>query len=250
MSVATDGSIELAPSAEIRIKNSESTEGMTLELVHNGSPVAEIMYHFSEKQSVQIVESILADVAHNSPIMETAGYQVKNFNDKILKNSATGIILTKSLVNDLYDDVKVGPSNVTDIGTLKENSGVGWMDNNRMLLSFAAGDTVGDSTKWFQTYMMINMGDPVAQVDINNPSVQIDGLDRSVGTQIADSRKSQIQNFFERDMNNDQYKDILVQYADGYLELFMNMHDKFRSLGNIAYLPKIKNSLVQIGDFV
>lgn len=34
-----------------------------------------------------------------------------------------------------------------------------------MLLSYAAGDTVGEATKWFHTYTFVNLGDPVAHVD-------------------------------------------------------------------------------------
>lgn len=123
------------------------------------------------------------------------------------------------------------------------------MGDNRMLLSYSAGDTVGEATKWFHTYMMINMGDPVASVEKNAIGTQIDGLDRSIGTQIADGRKSQIHDFFQKDMNADGLDDVLVQYVDGYMELLLNIHGKFRSMGYIAYLPRLQNSLVRVGDF-
>ena len=112
-------------------------------------------------------------------------------------------MVQRSLSDALFDDAKVGPRDIDDIGMLSENPGVGWMGNNRMLLSFAAGDSVGEATKWFHTYMMLNMGDPIASVRHGEPNTQVDGIDRSIGTQIADSRRSQIQNFFEKDMNGD-----------------------------------------------
>ncbi len=123
------------------------------------------------------------------------------------------------------------------------------MGDNRMLLSFAAGDTVGESTKWFHTYMLVNIGDPVASVNHGEPDTQIDGLDKSIGTQIADSRKSQIHDFFQKDMNADNLPDVLVQYSDGFMELLLNINGKFRSVGNIVYLPRLRNSLVQVADF-
>jgi hypothetical protein len=43
--------------------------------------------------------------------------------------------------------------------------GVGWQGNNRMLLSYAAGDTVGEASRWFHTYTMVNLGDPITHVD-------------------------------------------------------------------------------------
>lgn len=118
-----------------------------------------------------------------------------------------------------------------------------------MLLNFASGDTVGQSTKWFHTYMMVNMGDPVAHIEPNESGLQIDGIDKSLGIQIADSRKSQIHNFFEKDMNKDGLDDILVQYLDGYIELFLNLRGKFRSAGKIFYAPKIRDSKLDIADF-
>lgn len=86
-------------------------------------------------------------------------------------------------------------------------------------------------------------------MSVKNQNAQQDGLDRSIGMQIADSRKSQIQNFFERDMNNDTLKDVIVQYVDGYIELFLNLGERFRSAGKIAYIPRLRGDLLQIGDF-
>ncbi len=37
------------------------------------------------------------------------------------------------------------------------------------MLSFAGGDTVGEATKWQSTYLMINLGDPVAHVRSDAP---------------------------------------------------------------------------------
>lgn len=246
---STNGSLEISPNTSIRLKSEQNTAATAFEILHNGGVIAEILYHFDERNSVQVVENIFANISHVGPVMETSGYQIENFSDKILGANSSGILLSKNLQYDLFDPVKVGPSAITDIGTIAENAGAGWMDNNRMMLSFAAGDTVGESTKWFHTYMMINIGDPVATVDIDNKNAQTDGIDRSIGTQIADSRKTQIENFFERDMNADGFKDILVFYADGYVELLLNINGKFRNAGKIAYLPKVKNSLVEVADF-
>ena len=193
---------------------------------------------------------IFSQMLHiNAPVLQSAGYQLRAFSDQALNNAARGFMIQRSLSDALFDDTKVGPRDIDDIGTLSENTGVGWMGNNRMLLSFAAGDSVGEATKWFHTYMMLNMGDPIASVRHGEPDTQVDGLDRSIGTQIADSRRSQIQNFFEKDMNGDGLNDVIVQYEDGYIQLLLNIGGRFRSLGNIAFLPKNRNSLIEIGDF-
>lgn len=118
-----------------------------------------------------------------------------------------------------------------------------------MLLSFAAGDTVGEATKWFHTYMMVNLGDPVAHVHHNAPGTEIDGLDRSIGTHIADSRRARILDFFEKDMNADGLRDVVVQYSDGYIQLILNQNGSFRSAGNIAYIPNLEDNRIQMADF-
>lgn len=247
--IAQNGSIEAQSSVSFRQKNYNTTNGFALEILENGALIAEATYHFSQNESVILVDDIFSDVAHNAPVLQSAGYQLRAFSDQTLNNAARGFMVQRSLSDALFDDAKVGPRDIDDIGTLSENAGVGWMGNNRMLLSFAAGDSVGEATKWFHTYMMLNMGDPIASVRHGEPDTQVDGLDRSIGTQITDSRRSQIQNFFEKDMNGDGLNDVIVQYEDGYIQLLLNIGGRFRSLGNIAFLPKNRNSLIEIGDF-
>lgn len=51
----------------------------------------------------------------------------------------------------------IGPNFIDSLGSITDTSGVGWHDKNRMMLSYSAGDTVGEATKWFQTYTMVNL---------------------------------------------------------------------------------------------
>ena len=88
----------------------------------------------------------------------------------------------------------------------------------------------------------------MAHVDQGRAGTQIDGIDKTLGTQIADSRRAAIKDYFTKDMNNDGWPDLIVQYADGYVELFLNLNGKFRSRGMIAYMPTTRAPL-QIGDF-
>lgn len=50
-------------------------------------------------------------------------------------------------------------------------------------------------------------------------------------------------------MNGDGWTDIIVQYDDGYLELFLNLRGNFRSRGMVAYLPYVGDNPLQMGDF-
>lgn len=102
-----------------------------------------------------------------------------------------------------------------------------------MLLSYAGGDTVGEASKFFHTYTLINLGDPVTHVDngidpvtkkvVTRPQTQIDGIDRTLGSTITRSYGSNIANYQHRDVTADGLEDILTMYGDGYIELSMNL---------------------------
>ena len=117
-----------------------------------------------------------------------------------------------------------------------------------MLLSYAGGDTVGESSKFFHTYGLINMGDPVAHVEKGRPSTEIDGVDRSIGSIIARGGRSGISDFFHRDMDADGLDDLLIVYDDGYIELLMNQRGTFRSRGMISYNHDIDSKQIRFAD--
>ncbi len=117
------------------------------------------------------------------------------------------------------------------------------------MLSYSAGDTVGEATRWFQTYTFVNLGDPVTHVDAHAPGTEQEGIDRSIGTQIASSSHGNIASYAHRDMNHDGFEDMIVVYSDGFMELFLNLNGKFRSRGMIASVPDISSRGISLGDF-
>ena len=50
-------------------------------------------------------------------------------------------------------------------------------------------------------------------------------------------------------MDKDGYDDIVVQHSDGYIELLLNLGDRIRSRGNIAYVPDLVSRGLSLGDF-
>ncbi len=63
----------------------------------------------------------------------------------------------------------------------------------------------------------------MAHVDRGAPGTEFEGVDRSVGTQIASSSERGIASYKYRDMNADSLEDIIVIYDDGFLELYLNL---------------------------
>lgn len=130
-----------------------------------------------------------------------------------------------------------------------ETPGIGWKGTNRMMLSYAGGDTVGEATKWFHTYTLVNLGDPVTHNDHKAPGTELDGIDRSIGTELTSPQASPVKSYAQRDMDKDGYDDIVVQHSDGYIELLLNLGDRIRSRGNIAYVPDLTSRGLSLGDF-
>lgn len=61
---------------------------------------------------------------------------------------------------------------------------------------------------------MVNLGDPVTHNDKRAPGTELDGIDRSIGTQLTSSLDSPVQSYIQADMTNDGIDDIVVLHTD------------------------------------
>lgn len=50
---------------------------------------------------------------------------------------------------------------------------------------------------------MVNLGDPVAHNDKKAPGTELDGIDRSIGTELTSPQSSPVKSYTQRDMDND-----------------------------------------------
>ena len=93
-----------------------------------------------------------------------------------------------------------------------------------MLLSFASGEGMGEATQEFQSFSLINLGDPVAslkKVDFKfSGSTQKKSFDPSVGKLLE--KNSDVIGFQTFDYNDDDAPDIITVEKTGYLKLFEN----------------------------
>jgi len=55
------------------------------------------------------------------------------------------------------DETLLGGGELMGLEHAMTENGIGWKDANKMLLEFAAGNGMGDSTRFFQTYSTINL---------------------------------------------------------------------------------------------
>ncbi|NDK10028.1 VCBS repeat-containing protein [Candidatus Gracilibacteria bacterium] len=136
-----------------------------------------------------------------------------------------------------------------------EEAGIGWQDTNTMLLQFSAGESVGDATENFQSFSLINLGDPVLSLKAlknsfpNNPN-QIKSFDSTLGEIIDDS--DGLVGYQTFDYNKDKRLDILTIKNDGYMQLFENNDTQGRFIAheNLVYSADGGSArMVQTGDF-
>jgi hypothetical protein len=137
---------------------------LVADIVENSDIIGRIIIQIPESQGVTIgptnipVASLTLDQNYNSSL--TSAYS------KSLTAEHRGVMLYRN-ATDPYtlDERMLGPSHLESLGALRETPGVGWQENNKLLLSYAAGDTVGEASRWFHTYTFVNLGDPVTHVD-------------------------------------------------------------------------------------
>lgn len=248
LSVQNDGfinslsSITLAP-------NDANKLGLGMSVMQNGKEIAQILYLTDSSLSVERANKATTQTPRNTPVILSSGFSIQKMYGKVFQSPVLGYKIFRAAEANELDETKSGPIDSDSIGALSEIPGVGWKGNNTMLLAYAGGDTVGESTKFFHTYTLVNLGDPVAHIDHNRPGTEIDGIDRTLGSIIARGTRSGIADFFHRDMNADGNTDLIVLYQDGYVELFLNLGGKFRSRGMIAYNKDLGTSQIKFGDF-
>ncbi len=246
-SIGSDGSFASNGVLSLNQVPYSSANGLHVYLDYGWITLGEILYHADESKSI---------VLGSGPqswhiVLDAKKGKTLPFSQQSFANGRNGYKIVEKQKNKYdIDSNKLGPDGITSIGELSESPNIGWKDDNTMMLSYAAWDTVWEATYRYHTYMMVNMWDPVAHVQNGRTGTQIDGIDRTVGTQIGStSHRSNITKALHRDMNNDQLEDVVVVYADGYIELLLNFWNRFRSRDMLAYIPPRGKNIVELWDF-
>lgn len=240
----TTSGLVLAAGVTLSPVDEDSLAGLVLDVHSGDKTIGRMFLSVDPQKSVQLTSnlftpssSILLDSDH--PYLRKSAFA------QVFDQKVSGFTIYQNPKTPDLDENMIGPNSIDSLGSLTDTPGVGWHDKNRTLLSYAAGDTVGESTKWFQTYTMVNLGDPVTHIDKDLPGTSREGIDRSIGKEIASGARGNIVSTTHHDMNNDGLDDILVIYDDGFVELYLNMGDRFRKRQMIGYIPDIAPDRLQ-----
>lgn len=106
--------------------------------------------------------------------------------------------------------------------SISDEDGIGWKDENLMMLSIASWELAWEATKNFMSFSLIHLWDPVFSLaPISHRFLGTDqekSFDPSIGKIV--SNEGWILYFEVFDYNNDDREDILTIHRDGYMKLY------------------------------
>jgi hypothetical protein len=241
----------LTPWITLHLLENQESDGILIDIQSGWSSIASLLIATDDSLAVKLSDSIGTATERNTPIVAKASsITVKKFSKESLSSQVFGYSFLVSTGFDKFlDEREVWPNWIESFAATHDTPGIGWGWNNRTLLSYAAGDTVWEATRWFHTYTLINMGDPVAHVDHMAPGTQVEWIDRTIGTQITSNLWAGVSSYAYRDMDADELDDIITLDTDGYVNLYLNMGSRFRYREQIAYLPDLSERWVSLWDF-
>lgn len=130
-----------------------------------------------------------------------------------------------------------------------ENDGtVGWETDNKHLLLYAAGNTVGESNLFYASEVGTVLGDPTIKVTTKGALNDL-GFTEDIGQMVYANQKSLLE-MMPLDYNDDGQEDVILAYASGEIEVLQNVKGA-RRLQHKGTLLSVENGIRSIdkGDF-
>jgi hypothetical protein len=136
----------------------------------------------------------------------------------------------------------------TSLESAEDHGGVGWETENKHLMLFAAGNSVGRANLFYASEVGVVLGDPSISLTREN-SVNDLGYSSDLGTQVLASQEELLQ-LLELDVNGDDQPDVLAVYEDGRIDLLENT-DSAERLKLRGTLLQLENGIADLdsGDF-
>ena len=129
----------------------------------------------------------------------------------------------------------------TSIEKAATSAGIGFDGQNKHMLFFTAGNSVGESNMPYASEVGITYGDPTVRLKVTGivgMVSQFSGYAKTIGKPLFYGDEA-ILNMLEFDYNGDDYDDLLLVYEDGYIRLLENENSnkRFNDRGFILNIP-------------
>ncbi|MFA5855386.1 MAG: S-layer homology domain-containing protein [Candidatus Gracilibacteria bacterium] len=130
----------------------------------------------------------------------------------------------------------------------EEDGTIGWENENKNMLLFAAGNTAGESNLFYTSEIGVLLGDPTIKLTTEGEINEL-GFTGDIGTQVY-AGQDELLTLLPVDYNGDGQKDVFAVYEDGRIDLLQNVNGPVR-LKNRGTILSVENGISSIdtGDF-
>lgn len=160
--------------------------------------------------------------------------------------NAMGLALTDAS-EELPDEMQpsLGYASLEKAG---ENGNIGWEKENKNMLLFAAGNTAGDSNKFYASEVGVLLGDPSIRVQSANETNDA-GYTQDIGKMLY-AGDEKILSLLNIDYNGDELEDVLISYEEGRIDVLQNSKsaERLNSRGTVLMIENEIDSISK-GDF-
>ncbi|MCD5380636.1 VCBS repeat-containing protein, partial [Candidatus Gracilibacteria bacterium] len=257
LKVNKQGSFVVNPLVNLEVDSNNMGEELVINVLFGDNIIGKVAINFENHKYV-VTRSLQETqtnkkINKNSIIAEFKSYMYGTRDTYLTDGTKTLAIY----YNDPFKDDKALDSFSSDSLSSPENfqteGGIGWKNDNKFLLNFAAGKNVGESVQDYASFGSINLGDPVINLkkitETFKESTDEKSFDSTIGNLLSDEEVESYQTF---DYNKDGNTDILLIKGDGYISLLENKGNSagFLDKGDLVYIADYgKSSYVKAGDF-
>lgn len=253
LEIDANGAVSALPNVRLEVDKKNTKNLFAVKVVANNQDVG----YFAAKlraDSVALTKpaEIKAALADNPGKVVVEAVSTRYFSQStFLGNSSRGakglsFYSTRDLDGSSADRQMIGGTDKAGFEQFREKQGVGWEGQNKTLLEFAGGSSVGEATRFNMTFSTVNLGDPVFRV--KKPTNE-GSYDRTLGTRLMDAVGDTIESYKKFDFNADSYDDLVVFFESGKIRLFANLKGTLKDMGYLAYVSDAGKARKAVGDF-
>ncbi len=249
-SIKKDGRIKLFnPNTSLTVNESSNDSNINWNLNDSSLVIANIIISSETQENVKLLEN-------KEPLPNTVGVYIRklaNLPNRSYVTNFSGNSTSNKRGYYYTDDTKELNKNQSpglsynSLESADKEDGVGLRGDNKNVLLFAGGNTVGESNLNYASDAGVVLGDPT--IRINNKKdpdsiVQDDvlysntGFTKDLGEMIYSGNKP-IREILQIDYDNDGDKDLMITYSDGEIRLLENINKgkRFEDKGIFLNFP-------------
>ena len=223
LSINQNGAITLSNKDFVITVSNSGGPFLILNVTYNDTPIAQIIFAINLDNDISIVDNTFVyQPGYPYPpgiyIKELKPFSTYFINSMYTTSSTkdpTGVHIGNSDL-DMPSEKAPGFS-YTSLEDVYDSFGVGFDGDNKHSLFFAAGNSVGQSSKPYVSDAAINLGDPTVRIK-NEHLAGASGFTDDIGKPLYSSQET-IQELLLADYNNDGLDDLIIAFENGNVRL-------------------------------